>query len=85
MQWAAYIIYRAFLEGIVVNQFQSRAKLPQRVVSELVEEGLPILDTYLSSSVKIRESHERALPMVYLAPHHKLGMEFLALYQELNS
>ena len=73
------------VEGIVVNQFQSRAKLPQRVVSELVEEGLPILDTYLSSSVKIRESHERAMPMVYLAPHHKVGVEFLTLYQELNS
>jgi chromosome partitioning protein len=73
------------VDGIVVNQFQSRAKLPKRVVAELFEEGLPVLDTYLSSSVKIRESHEKALPMVYLAPHHKLGLEFIALYRELNS
>lgn len=73
------------VEGIVVNQFQSRANLPKRVVTELLEEGLPILDTYLTSSVKIRESHERARPMAYLAPRHKLGMEFRALYSELNA
>ena len=31
------------VEGIVVNQFQARASLPQRTVQELVDEGLPVL------------------------------------------
>jgi chromosome partitioning protein len=31
------------VEGIVVNQFQPRASLPQRTVQELVDEGLPVL------------------------------------------
>ncbi len=73
------------LEGIVVNQFQVTANLPKKIVSELLEEGLPVLPTYLSSSIKIRESREKALPLVYLDPRHKLTMQFQALYQELNS
>lgn len=73
------------LEGIIVNQFQLRANLPKKIVSELLGEGLPVLDTYLSSSIKIRESREKALPLVYLAPRHKLTRQFQALYQELKS
>ncbi|MFC4161107.1 ParA family protein [Chitinimonas lacunae] len=73
------------VEGIVVNQFLPRASLPQRLVSELKEEGLPVLDSHLSSSVKIRESHERALPMIHLDPRHKLAQEFVALYRELEA
>ena len=46
------------VEGIVVNQYQPRASLPQRVVDQLRTEGLPILDTFISSSVKMRESHD---------------------------
>ncbi|TRZ69302.1 MAG: ParA family protein [Rhodocyclaceae bacterium] len=72
------------VEGIVVNQFQPRAKLPQRLVQELRDEGLPVLRTLLSSSVKIRESHELARPMIYLDAQHKLSREFTALYTELN-
>jgi chromosome partitioning protein len=72
------------VEGIVVNQFQARANHPQEMVAELIEEGLPVLDTYLSSSIKIRESRKKALPMVHLDPHHKLTREFQALYQKLN-
>jgi chromosome partitioning protein len=68
------------IAGIVVNQFQPRANLPQRVVQELVDEGLPVLAPYLSQSVRIRESHERAMPMIALDPRHKLSEEFEALY-----
>jgi len=71
------------IEGIVVNQFQARASLPARLVAELRAEGLPILDTPLSTSVIIRESHEAATPMPYLDPKHKLTQEFGALYRQL--
>jgi chromosome partitioning protein len=72
------------VEGIVVNQYQSRARLPQKMVTDLQSEGLPVLPEYLSASVVIRESHERAMPMVYLDPKHKLSLEFEALYRKLN-
>jgi chromosome partitioning protein len=73
------------IEGIVVNQFQPRASLPQRMVTELIEEGLPVLDSKLSSSVRIRESHELGLPMIHLDSRHKLSQEFVALYEELQA
>ena len=70
--------------GIVVNQFQPRANLPQRLVQELIDEGLPVLQPYLSASVKIKESHEQALPMIHLDARHKLSLEYLALHAALQ-
>ncbi len=71
------------VEGIVVNQYQARAKLPQRLVQELVDEGLPVLETRLPASVKVRESHDASRPLVALAPTHRLTQAFEALYDEL--
>ncbi|MBL8393995.1 MAG: ParA family protein [Candidatus Accumulibacter sp.] len=72
------------IEGIVVNQYQARANLPLRLVDELRAEGLPILDAFLSASIKIRESHHQAKPMIYLDPRHKLSNEFAALFDSLS-
>lgn len=71
------------VEGIIVNQFQARANLPQRIVQELIDEGLPVLQPYLGASVRIRESHEQGLPMIFLDPSHKLTQEFVALHDAL--
>ncbi len=72
------------VEGIIVNQFQPRARLPQELVASLQEEGLPILESKLSSSVVMRESHECATPLVNLQPRHKLTDEYRALFRELS-
>ena len=72
------------VEGIVVNQFQPRANLPLRIVNELIAEGLPVLQPYLPSSVKIRESHEQSLPMIYMDPSHKLTQALVALHGALR-
>ncbi len=71
--------------GIIVNQYQGRARLPRQLVAELREEGLPLIEPYLSSSVAIRESHQRGLPMIHLDRRHKLSAEFEALYDALQS
>jgi len=66
------------------NQFQARASLPQRTVQELIDEGLPVLEPFVSASVRIRESHEQARPMIHLDPRHKLSAEFVALHEALE-
>jgi chromosome partitioning protein len=71
------------VQGIVVNQFQSRARLPGELVQALVDEGLPVLQPYLSSSVKVRESHQLARPMIHLDSGHKLTAEYIALFDAL--
>ena len=73
------------VEGIVVNQFQPRASLPQQLVAEMREEGLPLLESYLPSSVVMRESHEQNRPLVHLDPSHKLTQAFQALYDDLEA
>lgn len=71
------------VKGIVVNQFQPRANLPARIVQELVDEGLPVLQPYLPASVKVRESHQLARPMIHLEPRHKLTQALVALHDTL--
>ena len=72
------------VDGIIVNQFQPRAKLPQQLVDSLIEEGLPVLSNKISHSVKIRESHQHGTPMIYLDKRHKLTEQFVSLYQEID-
>lgn len=72
-------------EGVVVNQYQPGAKLPRQLLDELEAEGLPILPVKLASSVKMRESHQEHLPLVHLAPKHKLTEAFQALHEYLHS
>jgi len=72
------------VEGIVVNQFQARATLPQKVVDELRAENLPVLEPFLSASVKIKESHQQAKPMIHLDKAHKLTDEFERLFDALQ-
>lgn len=72
------------LEGIVVNQFQGRANLPQQMVSQLVEEGHRVFDSKISPSVKVRESHSESKPLIHYVPDHRLTEEFMALHQELH-
>jgi len=73
------------VKGIVVNQFQPRANLPARLVQELVDEGLPVLQPYLPQSIKVRESHQLARPMIYLDPRHKLTQALVALHDGLSN
>ncbi|HEX9187426.1 MAG TPA: ParA family protein, partial [Vicinamibacteria bacterium] len=76
---------RLRVEGIVVNQFQGRANFPQQAVDELLADGLPVLEPYISASVRIRESHHAAKPMVHFEAAHKVSAEFLALYDRLRA
>lgn len=73
------------VEGIVVNQFQPRANLPQQLVNELHEEGQTVLNTKISSSVKIKESHSASKPMINYMPKHKITEEYSNLFNELSA
>lgn len=72
------------VEGVIINQFVGRAKVPQQAVDELKQSELPILEPYLSSSVKMKESHSIHKPLVYLDKKHKLTEQFVELYQRLG-
>lgn len=73
------------VEGIIVNQFQPRASLPQQMIDELHAEGLPLLPVNLMSSVKMRESHQACTPLIFLDPRHKLSRQFVELHDLLEA
>lgn len=72
------------VEGVVVNQFQGRAKLPQQAVEELAKEKFHLLKPYISASVKVKESHAQCMPLIYLDARHKVTLEFVDLYKTLS-
>lgn len=73
------------VEGVVVNQFQARAKLPAALVAELEADGLPVLKPFLRSTVKVRESHQAAKPLIHFDPSHALTLELVALFDGLHA
>jgi chromosome partitioning protein len=76
---------RLRVEGIIVNHFQTRANFSNKIVEELKKEGLPLLKIFLTTSVKIRESRYKSIPMVFFAPRHKLTHQFEELYKKLET
>ncbi len=72
------------IEGIIVNQYQKQANLPNQLVDALIAEGLPVFDAMISPSVKVRESHSASRPLVHYVPKHKLTDEYHALYAEIH-
>ncbi len=72
------------IEGIVVNQFQSRSRLPTRLVEELRAEGHPVLEQTLGSSIRVKESHESHRPLTFFDRSHRITREYLALFDTLE-
>ncbi|WP_180018362.1 MULTISPECIES: ParA family protein [unclassified Acinetobacter] len=75
---------RLEIEGIVVNQFQAQAKLPREVVQQLIDEGLPVLNSMLPPSVLMKESHQKNQPLIHLATDHKLTQAYQSLFNEIE-
>lgn len=75
---------RLEIEGIVVNQFQAQAKLPREVVHQLIDEGLPVLNSMLPPSVLMKESHQKNQPLIHLATDHKLTQAYQSLFNEIE-
>ena len=71
------------IEGIIINQFQSNAKLPQKTIENLLSQGFKVISPFLSSSIIMRESHGVGTPLAYYRPNHKLSQEFKMLAANL--
>ena len=59
------------------------AHLREDTLAELTEEGHPIIDAHVTSSVKVRESHDASVPLIHYAPGHKVTQQLVALYDKL--
>ena len=73
-----------YIEGVVVNQFQARAKLPNMAVDELKKAKFRLLKPFISSSIKVKESHAAKVPLINLDAKHKVTQEFVDLYKNIS-
>lgn len=72
------------LEGVIVNMFNSQAKFPSLIIEKVRELGLPLIEPFLTQSVKMKESHYHQCPLIFYSPQHKLTKEFEGLYHALE-
>ncbi|MDN3518426.1 ParA family protein [Aquisalimonas lutea] len=72
------------IEGIIVNQYNARANVLRKAVDELESEGHSILRPYITASVKVKEAHDRATPLIHLAPRHKVTGQYRELFSALD-
>lgn len=72
------------IEGVIINQFNAQASLPAKLVDELKTEEMPVLDCYIGSSVKMKESHYLQKPLIHMARSHKLTQQFVALFEQIE-
>jgi len=73
------------VEGVIVNMFNAQANFPSKIIADLTELGLPILQPYLPQSIKMKESHYHQKPLLHLYPSHKLTQHFEQLHATLEN
>lgn len=72
------------VKGIIVNQFQKGTKHSLGIIQELKKIGFPILEPYIPTSVKVRESHSEIKPIVIGYPEHAVSQAIFGLYDTLE-
>ncbi len=75
---------KLMLEGVIVNMFNAQAKFPSKIIENVRELGLPLLEPYLTHSIKMKESHFHQSPLIHCAPQHKLTKQFEMLLDALE-
>lgn len=70
--------------GVVVNQFQKSTNHSLSIIERLKDLGLEILEPYIPTSVKVRESHSECRPAVCKYPSHSVSKAFMDLYKEIE-
>lgn len=70
--------------GMVINQFQKGTKHSASILSDLQKIGFSVLEPYIPASVKVRESHSDARPVVCAYPEHAVSHAFQNLYREIE-
>lgn len=70
--------------GLVVNQFQKGTKHSSSIVSDLRRLGYVVLEPFIPSSIKIRESHSESCPVVSAFPEHAVSQAFTELFMEIE-
>lgn len=64
------------VEGVVVNNFQKKTKLSDKAIEDLEARGIKLIRPFISSSIIMKESHLKQIPLPFYKPTHKICTEF---------
>jgi chromosome partitioning protein len=70
--------------GLVVNQYQKGTKHAASILNDLRKLGYDVLEPFIPSSIKIRESHSESRPVVCAYPEHNVSQAFTELFREIE-
>jgi chromosome partitioning protein len=70
--------------GLVVNQYQKGTKHAASILSDLRKLGYNVLEPFIPSSIKIRESHSESRPVVCSHPEHNVSQAFTELFKAIE-
>lgn len=70
--------------GLVVNQYQKGTKHAASIIADLRKLGFGILEPFIPSSIKVRESHSESRPVVCTSPDHAVSQAFIELFKEIE-
>ena len=70
--------------GVLYISPSAKNATHKQIIESLVEQDLPVLNAKLPASVKMKESHMLAKPLVQMAAKHKLTEAFNQLFDEIN-
>ena len=73
------------VKGIIVNQFQKGTKHSLGIIQELKKVGFQILEPYIPTSIKVRESHSEVKPIVIGHPDHVVSQAIFGLFDALEN
>ena len=79
-------LYHAKLqvEGVIVNQYVENEHLPQKQISEIATEGLTIIEPYIGTSMKVRESHDACMPLIYFDKEALITQQFSQIFDRIE-
>ncbi len=79
-------LYHAKLqvEGVIVNQYVENAYLPQKQIAEISAEGLTIIEPYIHTSMKVRESHDACMPLIYFDKDAPITHQFTRIFNRIE-
>ena len=72
------------IKGIIVNQFQKGTKHSLGIIQDIKKVGYQVLEPYIPTSIKVRESHSEVKPIVIGYPDHPVSQAIFGLYDVLN-
>ncbi len=73
------------VKGIIVNQFQKGTKHSSGIIQDLKKVGFQILEPFIPTSIKVRESHSEVRPIVIGYPEHPVSQAIFGIFNAIEN